>query len=28
MNRCTVDSTVDEDVEGWLNHLPGYEMPM
>ncbi|KAI5367061.1 hypothetical protein J4E82_010837 [Alternaria postmessia] len=26
MNACAVESSVDEDVEGWLDHLPGYEM--
>jgi hypothetical protein len=26
MNKCSVQSTVDEDVDGWLDHLPGYEM--
>jgi hypothetical protein len=26
MNACRVASSVDEDVEGWLKHLPGYEM--
>jgi hypothetical protein len=26
MNACAVDSTVTEDVDGWLDHLPGYEM--
>jgi hypothetical protein len=26
MNACAVQSTVEEDVEGWLEHLPGYEM--
>jgi hypothetical protein len=28
MNKCKVESTVEEDVEGWLDHLPGYEMEM
>ncbi|KAI4707301.1 hypothetical protein J4E89_007827 [Alternaria sp. Ai002NY15] len=26
MNACAVDSSVDEEVDGWLDHLPGYEM--
>jgi hypothetical protein len=26
MNECAVESTVEEDVEGWLDALPGYEM--
>jgi hypothetical protein len=26
MNDCKVESTVEEDVEGWLDALPGYEM--
>jgi hypothetical protein len=26
MNKCAVESSVDEEVEGWLDHLPGYEM--
>ncbi|KAH7346098.1 hypothetical protein BKA66DRAFT_543057 [Pyrenochaeta sp. MPI-SDFR-AT-0127] len=28
MNKCAVESSVDEDVEGWLDHLPGYEASM
>ncbi|KAI0388435.1 hypothetical protein F5Y17DRAFT_463706 [Xylariaceae sp. FL0594] len=28
MNRCHVESTVVEDIDGWLDHLPGQEMPM
>jgi hypothetical protein len=28
MNACKVESTVEEEVEGWLDHLPGYEMGM
>jgi hypothetical protein len=28
MNKCKVESTVEENVEGWLDHLPGYEMEM
>ena len=26
MNKCRVPSTVEEDTEGWLDALPGYEM--
>ena len=26
MNACGVESTVKEEVDGWLDHLPGYEM--
>ncbi|RAR01291.1 hypothetical protein DDE82_006632 [Stemphylium lycopersici] len=26
MNACSVQSEVEEAVEGWLDHLPGYEM--
>jgi hypothetical protein len=26
MNACAVESSVDEGVDGWLDHLPGYEM--
>ncbi|KAF2709976.1 hypothetical protein K504DRAFT_404734 [Pleomassaria siparia CBS 279.74] len=26
MNACAVKSTVDEEVEGWLDELPGYPM--
>lgn len=25
MNACGVESTVKEEVDGWLDHLPGYE---
>ncbi|KAF2011836.1 hypothetical protein BU24DRAFT_443269 [Aaosphaeria arxii CBS 175.79] len=25
MNACAVKSSVEEDVDGWLDHLPGYE---
>ncbi|KAH8711838.1 hypothetical protein GQ44DRAFT_690030 [Phaeosphaeriaceae sp. PMI808] len=28
MNKCAVKSLVKEEVEGWLDHLPGYEMEM
>jgi hypothetical protein len=26
MNACSVQITVDEDVNGWLDHLPGFDM--
>jgi hypothetical protein len=28
MNKCGVKDMIGEDVEGWLDHLPGQEMPM
>ncbi|PVI00308.1 hypothetical protein DM02DRAFT_728628 [Periconia macrospinosa] len=28
MNACAVKNTVEEDTEGWLDHLPGQSMPM
>ena len=26
MNKCAVRSEVEEEVEGWMDRLPGYEM--
>jgi hypothetical protein len=29
MNACSVESSVDEDVEGWIDELPGQgEIPV